>query len=280
MKLTFWGTRGSIPAPGPDTVRVGGNTTCLELTGSEKSRIIIDAGTGIRNLGASIIKEKNPGKIHLLLTHSHWDHLAGYTFFAPAFNPEYSIVTYGKKLAQEVLKRDIYERYDNRYSPVNLNNLKAEIKFNKTLPDNLVLDGINITNINLNHPGNGYGYKFEENGKKIAFITDNELGLQYNSGNSPSEIKKFCKGVDVLIHDAQFLPSEIEDHISWGHSTYKEVIDLASIVGIPYILLTHHAPERTDDECDAIINEANRYIKEKGSQIKCELAIEGNSVEV
>jgi phosphoribosyl 1,2-cyclic phosphodiesterase len=280
MKLTFWGTRGSVPAPGPDTVRVGGNTTCLELTGIEETRIIIDAGTGIRNLGAEMLKENDPQKVYLLLTHSHWDHLAGYTFFAPAFDPEYSIVTFGKNLAQEVLKRDIYERFDNRYSPVNLNNLKAEIKFNKTLPDNLVLGGITITNIKLNHPGNGFGYKFEENGKSIAFITDNELGLQYNNGNSMSEIQDFCKGVDILIHDAQYLPSEIESHRNWGHSTYKEVIDLASIIGIPCVLLTHHAPERTDNECDKIVSEANNYIEEKGCEIKCELAIEGNSVEV
>ncbi|NQU04558.1 MAG: MBL fold metallo-hydrolase, partial [Calditrichaeota bacterium] len=240
MKLTFWGTRGSIPAPGPDTVRVGGNTTCLELTSGDGTRIIIDAGTGIRNLGSEIIKENNPQEIYLLLTHSHWDHLAGYTFFAPAFNPEYSIVTHGKNLAQEVLKRDIYERHDNRYSPVNLNNLKAEIEFKRELHDILVIGGISITNLKLNHPGNGFGYKFEEKGKSIAFITDNELGLQYKNGNSPSEIQEFCQGVDILIHDAQYLPSEIESHRNWGHSTYKEVLDLACAIGIPHVLLTHH----------------------------------------
>ncbi len=280
MVITFWGTRGSIPAPGPDTVRVGGNTTCLEVRSDGGTCIIVDAGTGVRNLGNSYLKRRNPDQIILLLTHSHWDHLAGFTFFGPAYDPVYSITVFGNQMAQEVLRRDIYERNDNRYFPVNNDALRADIEFHDKMPKPLIIKDIKIETMNLNHPGNGYAFRFENNNKRVAFITDNELGLQYEGGNSVDEIERFCRGVDVLIHDAQFLPSEIEAHRTWGHSTYAEVADLADQAGVPHIVLTHHAPERNDDACDVLLKEALDYIAEKGYEIKCELAVEGGSLKV
>lgn len=280
MKLTFWGTRGSIPAPGPQTIKVGGNTTCLEVSSNDDTRIIVDAGTGIRNLGVALEKNRNSRRIILLLTHSHWDHLAGYTFFAPAYNSEFSIDAYGNRMAQEVLKRDIYERHDNRYFPVNINDLKAGIEFHEELQIPLVIGDFRITTLNLNHPGNGFAYLFEQNGKKIAFITDNELGFQYRGGNNTNEIESFCSGVDLLIHDAQFLPSEIDNRRKWGHSTYTEVVDLAHKTGVGHVILTHHAPERDDKACFKLLNDTLDYIKNKGSKIRCELAIEGMVVTV
>ncbi len=278
MKITFWGTRGSIPAPGPDTIKVGGNTTCLEVTSAKGVRIIVDAGTGIRSLGNSFIKEKKSNPINLLLTHSHWDHLAGFTFFAPAYNPAYSISVYGNRMAREVLRRDIYERKDNRYFPVNNDDLRADIEFNEKMPNPLIIGDIEITTLNLNHPGNGFAFKFKADNKEAAFITDNEIGLQYRGGNMPDEIEAFCRDVDVLIHDAQFLPSEIDDHRAWGHSTYTEVADLAHKAGVERIVLTHHAPERNDNDCEVLLKNARKYIKNNVYKMKCKLAIEGKSI--
>jgi len=280
MIITFWGTRGSIPAPGPDTIKVGGNTTCLEVISNEGARLIVDAGTGVRNLGNTLTNQKNPEQIILLLTHSHWDHLAGFTFFSPAYSPEHSISVYGNNMAQEVLRRDIYERNDNRYFPVNNDALRADIEFHSRMPNPLIIKDMKINTMNLNHPGNGYAFRFENNDKKVVFITDNELGLQYEGGNSPDEIERFCRGVDVLIHDAQFLPSEIESHRTWGHSTYAEVADLANQAGVPYIVLTHHAPERNDDDCEVLLKEAKEYIAQRGYDTKCELAIEGQNLRI
>jgi len=278
MKVTFWGTRGSIPSPGPHTVRVGGNTTCLEVETGADHRIIVDAGTGIRALGLQLMREQDHQPISMLLTHSHWDHLAGFTFFPPAYSPAYSLNFYGNTMAMEVLRRDIFERRDNRYFPVNMDDFRASIKFHEALPRPLIIGGVIVEAISLNHPGNGFGYRFEQDGKKLAFITDNEIGLQYQGGNTPAEIRDFCLGCDVLIHDAQYLPREITAHHGWGHSTYKEVADLAADAGVPHILLTHHDPERNDDGCQELLEEARQYIADQGFHIFCELAIENQSI--
>ncbi len=274
IKLNIWGARGSIPSPGPSTVRIGGNTTCVEVNIDNKTRLIVDAGTGIRPLGQQIIKSKNSKSLTLLLTHSHWDHLSGFTFFAPAFDPASSINVYGNHMAQEVLQRDIIERSDNRYSPVNMNDLRAKIKFFKKLPDPLIIDGVKITALNLNHPGNGYAFRFEHENHSFVFITDNEIGLNYEGGHKPEELVRFCTGVDIMIHDAQYLPSEIDSHRGWGHSTFEEVIDVAKKAKVPHVILTHHDPERTDEECTLLLEQARAYISKHKLKIWCELAVE------
>ena len=280
MKIKFWGTRGSIPAPGPSTVRVGGNTTCIEVFTSAKKRIVIDAGTGIRSLGLELIKEENPLPMLLLLTHSHWDHLAGFTFFGPAYHPAHSISFYGHKMAQEVLQRDIFDTHDNRYFPVNWDNFRAKIDFHSDLPVPLDLNGVKIETLSLNHPGNGWAFKFINEGRSFALITDNEIGLKYEGGNTPEKLVNYCMGIDVLIHDAQYLPSEIEAHRGWGHSTYEEVIDIAGRAGVPTVYFTHHDPERDDDGCERMLEAAREYIASKELNIECYLAVEGGELEV
>ena len=278
MKVTFWGTRGSIPSPGPNTIKVGGNTTCLEISTDNRIRIIVDAGTGIRELGLHLVKDENPDPITLLLTHSHWDHLAGFTFFNPAYHPAHVISVYGNRMAMNVLQRDIFERQDNRYFPVNMDDFRAEIVFNRKMPSPLVFGDIQINSINLNHPGNGYGFKFTHKKRKVAFITDNEIGKNYRGGNSSEEIIKYCRGLDILIHDAQYLPSEIDAHRGWGHSTYEEVLELARLAEIPHVYLTHHDPERDDNECARLLEAARQYIDDQKIDMRCDLAIEGNSI--
>jgi len=278
MKVTFWGTRGSIPSPGPLTVRVGGNTTCLEVETDGGQRIIVDAGTGLRALGIRLMRDHATEPIVLLLTHSHWDHLAGFTFFPPAYHPDFSLSIYGNHMAMEVIRRDIFERRDNRYFPVNMDDFRAVFKFHEVLPHPLIIGGVTIESVSLNHPGNGFGYRFEKDGHRIAFITDNEIGLQYQGGQSLDELVDFCKGCDILIHDAQYLPSEIKAHHGWGHSTYEEVADLAAEAGVPHIVLTHHDPERDDEGCQKLLEQALQYIAARGYHIFCELAIENQSL--
>jgi len=280
MRIKIWGARGSIPSPGPDTVRVGGNTTCVEITSTGKNRIIIDSGTGIRPLGIKLVKEKDNKPIFLLLTHSHWDHLSGFTFFSPAFIADYSITIFGSHMAQEVMQHDIFERHDNRYSPVNMDNFRAKVTFNGDLSEPLRVDDIEISVLNLNHPGNGNAYRFDHEGHSFGFITDNEIGMHYKGGQTREELIKFIKGLDVLVHDAQYLPSEINDRRGWGHSTYEEVIDVVESAGVPYIFLTHHDPERDDEACNRLLEEARNYISRKKLGIFCELAIEGNVINI
>ncbi len=280
MRVTFWGTRGSIPAPGPGTVEVGGNTTCLEVVSDDGTRIVVDAGTGIRVLGLELVKDPEPQPIILLLTHSHWDHLAGFTFFAPAYHPLHRISVYGNLTAMNVLQRDIFQRLDNRYFPVNMDDFRAEIVFNPGMPSPFVVGGIRIDTLNLNHPGNGFAYRFSIGSRKVAFITDNEIGKRYPGGNTRDDIERFCRGVDILIHDAQYLPAEISYHRGWGHSTYEEVVDLAGASGVGEVYLTHHDPERDDDACRRLLDNARRYAADKKFDLACNLAMEGHTIDV
>lgn len=277
MKFTFWGTRGSIAAPGPQTVRVGGNTTCLEVLSGEQ-RMIIDAGTGIRLLGIKLMKNKNPSEhLTLLLTHSHWDHFAGFTFFPPAYHPDFIIDIYGNRTAQDVLRKDIFEREDKPYFPVNMDDFRAEFTFHDEFPNPMIVGDVQITTLTLNHPGNGFGFRFDEKDCRVVFLTDNEIGLQYTGGNTPQQIEAFCRGSDILIHDAQYLPEEIEAHRGWGHSTYEEVADLADRAGVRHVILTHHDPERVDEACFSLLEAVRRYVSKKGYKCTFELGIEGQS---
>ncbi len=277
INIKLWGTRGSISAPGSGTVKVGGNTTCVEVTTQEERRIIIDAGTGIRLLGNKLRLE--PLKpICLLLTHSHWDHLSGFTFFAPAFDPEQVIDIYGNRMAQEVLQRDIFDRQDNRYSPVNRDNLRAQFKFIDELPAPFFIGSVEILTLNLNHPGNGYAFRFNYSGRSLAFVTDNEIGREYPGGHNVIQLMDFCRGADLLIHDAQYLPSELANHRGWGHSSYEEVIDLARDCGVRQVLLTHHDPERNDEQCEQMLSEARDYVRSLNLSLNCDLAIEGREI--
>lgn len=278
MKVTFWGTRGSIPSPGPHTVKVGGNTTCLEIETGHGFRIIVDSGTGIRSLGLKLIREKHIEPIYLLFTHSHWDHLAGFTFFPPAYHPDFTIDVYGNPMALEVLRRDIFDRRDNRYFPVNMDDFRAKISIIEPLPKPLIIKDLKINSISLNHPGNGYGYRFDLEGKSFAFVTDNEIGMSYPGGNEIGELQEFCRNCDVLIHDAQYLPSEIANHKGWGHSTYEEAIELAVKAGVKHLVLTHHDPERDDEAIQELIDTAREYILAKEYPLFCELGIEGQSL--
>ncbi len=278
MKVTFWGTRGSIPSPGPHTVKVGGNTTCIEIETGQGHRIIIDSGTGIRPLGLKLIREKHTEPIILLFTHSHWDHLAGFTFFPPAYHPDFKLDVYGNPMALEVLRRDIFDRRDNRYFPVNMDDFRAVIKFYEPMPKPLIIGNLSIDTINLNHPGNGFGYRFDLDNKSFAFITDNEIGMNYPGGNTIEELREFCRDCDVLVHDAQYLPSEIVQHKGWGHSTYIEAIELAVKAKVNHLILTHHDPERDDDAAQALVEVARDYILSKGYSLFCELGIEGQSL--
>ena len=280
MKLSIWGCRGSIPAPGDKTVKVGGNTTCIEIEPLNGPRIIIDAGTGIRQLGLKLLKDDNPTPLVLLMTHSHWDHLAGFTFFGPAYSPAFKVDIYGNITAQEVIKRDIFDRHDNRYFPVNMDDFRADFTFHNEMPSPLIVGEIKISTMNLNHPGSGFAYRFERGENSIVFITDNEIGKVYEGGNIEKEFIAFSHNADLLLHDAQYLPTEIENHRGWGHSTYEEVADLGAKAGVKKLVFVHHDPERDDEGCLKLLKAARKYISKMEYDLTCELGIEGDSHEI
>jgi phosphoribosyl 1,2-cyclic phosphodiesterase len=275
MKIKFWGTRGSIPAPGKDTIIYGGNTTCLEINLDNGKKVIIDAGTGIRSLGREFESNKEDVDIYLLVTHIHWDHIFGFPFFSPIYNSSTRILIDGHNSCMKGLHYSLDNKIGDGFFPVRFGELKAEIKFiNKVSRDPLKIDGTTVESTPLRHPQGGLGFRFREDNKTLIFLTDNELNSKEQSF---SDYVAFCKAADILIHDSQYRPEEMSEHKGWGHSDYQSALDLALKAHVKKLILFHHAPERKDSDVTEITRTCKALIKARNSDLKIEAARE-NSV--
>ena len=252
MEIKFWGTRGSIPAPGAQTLGFGGNTTCVEVMLANGQRVVIDGGTGLRLLGQHLLENHIPCQLHLLLTHGHWDHLLGIPFFEPIYLESTKVIVDGWPPAFQAMTRVFDSHMGDGFFPVAFDHLKADIDYLNTVANGpLDLDGVLIDSIRLNHPQGGLGFRFREGKHTMVFITDNELGAA--RGRRIPEFVEFVRGCDLLIHDAQYLPEEIPQRRGWGHSTYDEVVALAKEAEVLNLLLTHHDPSRSDGDVEKIV---------------------------
>lgn len=280
MEIRFWGTRGSIPAPGPHTLEFGGNTTCVEIIPASGRRVVIDAGTGMRLLGDRLKETGKPVSLHLLLTHNHWDHLLGLPFFAPIYDEDTEIIVDGWPHAFQALTRVFDDHMGNGFFPVAFDQLKARIDFlNRVARVPIDLEGVKIDAIPLNHPQGGLGYRLREGENSLVFITDNELGA--GGGRRFREFVQFVKGCDLLVHDAQYLPQEMAQHRGWGHSTYEEAVALALEAGVQRLLLTHHDPGRSDAQVRQIVELARQLAASEGAgTLQIDAAREGSSYQI
>lgn len=274
MQIKFWGTRGSIPSPGPNTLEFGGNTSCVEVILASGRRVVLDGGTGFRLLGQHLLQEKLPCRLHLLLSHGHWDHLLGIPFFSPIYHETTEILVDGWPPAFQAMTRVFDSHMGDGFFPVAFDNLKARIDYlNRIAHAPLQLDGVQIDSIRLNHPQGGLGFRFREGKHTLVFITDNELGAAH--GKRIPEFVEFVAGCDLLIHDAQYLPGEMLERKGWGHSTYEEVVTLARDAGVRNLLLTHHDPSRSDAEVEKIIDLARQMAATFGNPHYIDAAREG-----
>lgn len=288
MKLTVWGCRGSIAAPGRDTVRYGGDSTCYEISTDADETIIIDAGTGIRRLGNVLAKDPVRRKLTLLLTHSHWDHLAGFPFFKPAFIPGFSITVCGGNDSPGRVLECLKHQMDPPYFPVDMNAMKADFiigchcsngQCGHALPE--IAGDHRCESIRLNHPNGGYGYKFNgAGGASLVVLTDNEIRFSHPGGRSRSEYVEFCRGAALLIHDAQYTEEEYGRTLGWGHSTFHDALSLALDAGVKKLVMVHHDPDHTDDDLDRIGLECAAWLKERGAELDFEICREGSSYRV
>lgn len=276
--LRFWGTRGSIPSPGMNTVKYGGNTTCVELTLDDNTLIIFDAGTGIRKLGNKIIQNNSNGTIHLFLTHSHWDHIQGFPFFTPAYSENVQIKIFGCSLAFNKLKEILTNQMESSYFPVNFKELKAKIMFQEIVEKEHWIKNARFSFIRNNHPGVAYGFKVKQNDKTVIFITDNELLPAKNSSYTSLEhFIDFCRDGDVLIHDAHFLAEEMVDSAGYGHSSYEDAFELGRNANVKHLIFFHHDPDRKDEEIEAIVNHYRKKRDNLKISMKLDAAREGLS---
>jgi phosphoribosyl 1,2-cyclic phosphodiesterase len=281
MKVRFWGTRGSIASPGKDTIVYGGNTTCVEVILGSGRHVVIDAGTGIRLLGKCLEEEMDRVDVHLLVTHIHWDHVLGFPFFGPVYCKSTRLLIDGYPSCMKGLRYAFDNHMGDGFFPVRFDELKAQIVYLDTLSRGpLEIEGTLIESIPLEHPQGGFGYRFTEGGKILVFMTDNELSDEARASRHPSDYERFCRDADLLIHDAQYDPTEIEGRRGWGHSEYVSTCHMAIRSGAKRLILFHHDPWRKDAEIAAIEARCKEISAATGAQIEIDAAKEGVQIPV
>ncbi len=281
MIVTLWGTRGSVPSPGPETVRYGGNTACVQVALADGTQLILDAGTGIRRLGRHLLDVGDQPPIVLLITHAHWDHVHGFPFFRPANCPQWPITVAGWSHSIQAIRDLMHLQMNGRNYPLEFAKLRADIGF---LDLGLRTTRIRSAELRIGsccHPGGCASYRIAADGAAMLHVTDNELRRGDRQGDySRAELLDLARGVDLMIHDAQFLPEELPAHRGWGHSSYEGAIDLAAEAQVKRLVLFHHDPDRSDDEVDAIELRAREYIIKQGYRLECDAGAEGMSFEL
>jgi phosphoribosyl 1,2-cyclic phosphodiesterase len=282
LKARCWGTRGSLPSPGRDTVRYGGNTSCLEVSGVNGHRLIFDAGSGIRPLGEDMSRSQDAVTADLFLTHFHWDHIQGLPFFGPMYDPSTGICVHGAQQGDLDLPKLVAGTMGPIYFPVPFEAVSAHMRFRHIDGDVVERDGVVISAHRVRHPTHAYGFRIDAPGASIAYVPDNEIfGAQYDTG--PGWYDSFCsflRGVDVLFHDAMFTDAEYPRFEGWGHSSVPQAIRLAEDAGVRHLNLFHHSPGRTDFELDRIVSDARDDLGRRGSSLSLGVATEGEELVV
>jgi phosphoribosyl 1,2-cyclic phosphodiesterase len=268
MYIKCWGSRGSIPVSGLEYIKYGGDTTCLEIRSKNGDIIIVDAGTGVRRLGNHLMAE-NRHTYHFIFTHAHWDHLMGFPFFKPLYSAGSKIHVHRCPFPSKYVEKMIHKVMAPPNFPVKYRDLKARILYAEGCPTHFNIGSVEIVPIALSHPNSGSGYKFIEDGKNFVFLTDNELSFTHSGGLSRRDYIDFCAGTDLLLHDAEYTPEEYKKKREWGHSEYREVLELAFAAGVEKIGLFHLHQERTDAEMDQIVRNCRGIISQKHQRAEC-----------
>ena len=287
LRVQFWGTRSSIPSPGPSTVRYGGNTPCIELRTGDGWLIILDAGTGIRELGRSLLRRANgaPVRGDIFLTHAHWDHIQGIPFFGPIFGRGNHFRIWGSESLETSIDRVVRDQMSPVVFPVTFEELDATIDFEAIGVETRQGNGYEVSAINVRHPGGCLGYRFRERpgDPGLAYVSDNELGPGGKYDVSPDWREQFVRwmsGAAVLVHDASYTTEEYDHHRGWGHSTYRDAVELALEAKVGKLVLFHHKPERADDELDECLAKCRAMVKERGARLEVVAAAEGMTLEI
>lgn len=278
MKVTLWGTRGSIPSPGPDTVRYGGNTSCVEVAGDDGTILVLDAGTGIRRLGRD--KPLPTKRVDLLLTHLHMDHLQGLGFFAPLFEPGMDVHIWGPASPTETLQARLTRYLSPPLFPVRLRDVPCNLYLHHVPTDTVQVGEFQIDSMFVCHPGPTVGFRVATAKASLAYMPDHEPALTpatfARSGDWTSGYA-LAYEVDLLIHDSQYTNSEYAERIGWGHSSVEDSLRFAQLARVKKLMPFHHDPEHSDEQVDEIIGQALDRIKPTYGIVP---AIEGSEVEV
>lgn len=292
-RVKFWGVRGSVPSPGPDTVYYGGNTSCVEVR-ADGELIILDAGTGIRQLGRELEREfgERPMRMTILVSHTHWDHIQGFPFFAPAYERRNKVRVLAFEGPRKGVEATLSIQMESPYFPVSMREMPGNIEFEELKGLEFSLGKVEARAAFMNHPGVCAGYKLLTRAGSVAYLPDNELfgrlrsaePAHPNEANSEfaqrqdTKLQDFIAGLDVVIADAQYNAAEYAEHIGWGHSCVDDVVQLAIRAKVKQLFLFHHDPDHSDAEVAQMLAAARKQVAEAGSDLQVEAAREGMEV--
>jgi phosphoribosyl 1,2-cyclic phosphodiesterase len=292
-RLKFWGVRGSIPSPGPETVFYGGNTSCVEVRVGPDI-IVLDAGSGLRRLGLALIEEfkDRPMQLNLLITHTHWDHIQGFPFFLPAYNPKNNVTIYGFEGASQGLQSTLSSQMESPYFPISMQEMPGHIAIRELRDLNFNVNKVPVRAQFLNHPGICTGYRLLTPGGSISYLPDIELyhrlrhrwntetNLMPNEEREATppedhDLVEFIRDSDVLIMDSQYDAAEYEKHIGWGHSCVEDSVAFALQAKVKRLFLFHHDPDHTDEQISRMVARARQMVARRHSSLIIEAAREG-----
>ena len=261
MKVNLWGTRGSLASPGPDTVRYGGNTSCVSIEGSDGSWLVLDAGTGIRKLGQSLPPDLK--RVDVLLTHLHMDHLQGLPFFAPVRNPDIETHIWGPASTMMSLKSRLQRYVSPPLFPVSIRDLSPILHFHELSFDMFEIGEFCIISQLVIHPNPTVGYRIRHRDKTVTYLPDHEpmLGaLSFPRSPEWTSGYALAEGADLLIHDTQYTPEEYQTRIGFGHSNMVQAFEFAALANVKHLIPFHHDPDHSDDQLDGMISDAMKMV--------------------
>jgi len=272
VQVTFWGTRGSIAKAGPTTIRYGGNTSCVSVRTDAGTLLVLDAGTGIHELGQTLLRDGEPVTGHVLIGHTHWDHIQGLPFFAPLFQAGNTWHIYGPRGLDSSIDNALAGQMQYTYFPVQLRDFDATIEYHDLLEGQFEIDDVVVTTRYLHHPALTLGYRIDADGVTLVYSSDHEPTVDPKPGPDDVELLNreeashvaFLRDADLVIHDAQYLASEYPDKVGWGHSPMEYAVDVACAANARRLALYHHDPTRTDDEVDVLVARAHERAREIG----------------
>ncbi|MBI5630828.1 MAG: response regulator [Elusimicrobia bacterium] len=283
LELKFWGTRGSIASPGPQTLRYGGNTPCTSLRAGD-DLLILDAGTGIRELGQALAEESQgrPLRAHLLIGHTHWDHIQGLPFFGPLYAPQNKFTIYGTHGTTQKFEDVLSGQMHPTYFPVSFRDLDSKVE-TVELSGPWEMGAVKARYHYLNHPGITIGFRLETKDWSVCYLSDHEPYSRLNAKGEFSvqedlAVAEFASGCDLLISEAQYTEEEYRAKKSWGHSTFADVVGLAAKAGVKNLALFHHDPSHTDEMMDRFVAECREHVAKGGHSFNCFAAQEGMRV--
>jgi phosphoribosyl 1,2-cyclic phosphodiesterase len=294
-QIKLWGTRGSIAVPGRETLRYGGNTTCIELR-ADGELIVLDAGSGIRPLGVALKQEfqERPINLSLLITHAHWDHIQGFPFFKPAYDPKNQIRILGLDGAGATFREIMTEPMRSPFFPISMRELSAKMEITKLTEMKFSLGKVDVHAAFVNHPGVCAGYRLFTSTGSVAFLPDHEpyeFFLHAARGqlltpeqakeiatNEHARLVQFLRGSEILILDSQYTDKEYQTHIGWGHSSVSSAVSLALEAEVQTLLLFHHDPSHDDNMVDTMVESARELMAKSGRPLEVVAAKEGSEI--